>query len=92
MCTTENLFLALILKSFFLTIIWMNIHLWVKVEESSEDEAAGELAKRGLGKLGSVENNRSESDLSGPLSLVSSLLYTCKLYTKLVFAPGQQLQ
>ena len=72
--------------------MWRNIHLWLKVEESSEDEAAGELAKRGLGKLGSVENNRSESDLSGPLSLVSSLQYTCTLYTKLVFAPGQQLQ
>ena len=41
-------------------------------EESSEDEAAGELAKRGLSKLGS-ENNRSESDLSGTgLSLVSN--------------------
>ena len=60
--------------------MWRNIHLWVKVEESSEDEAAGELAKRGLGKLGSVENNRSESDLSGPLSLVSNLEYTCTLH------------
>ena len=69
--------------------MWKNIHLWVKVEESSEDEAAGELAKRGLGKLGSVENNRSESDLSGPLSLVSSLEYICTLYTKPVFASGQ---
>ena len=42
-----------------------------EVEESSEDEATGELAKRGLGKLGQ-DNNRSESDLSGPLSLVSN--------------------
>lgn len=39
----------------------------VEVEESSEDEATGELAKRGLCKLG---DNRSESDLSGPLSVV----------------------
>lgn len=44
----------------------------IEVEESSEDEAAGELAKRGLGKLGGVDNNRSESDLSGRLSLVSN--------------------
>lgn len=41
----------------------------VEVEESSEDEATGELAKRGLTKLG---DNRSESDLSGPLSIVSN--------------------
>ena len=38
-----------------------------EVEESSEDEATGELAKRGLSKLG---DNHSESDLSGPLSIV----------------------
>ena len=38
-----------------------------EAEESSEDEATGELAKRGLSKLG---DNHSESDLSGPLSVV----------------------
>ena len=38
-----------------------------EVEESSEDEATGELAKRGLSKLG---DSHSESDLSGPLSVV----------------------
>ena len=43
----------------------------VEVEESSEDEATGELAKRGcLVKM--TDNNRSESDLSGPLSLMSN--------------------
>ena len=40
-------------------------HTEGEVEESSEDEATGELAKRGLGKAG---NNRSESDLSCGLS------------------------
>ena len=40
-----------------------------EAEESSEDEATGELAKRGLGKL---PDNRSESDLSGALSLLST--------------------
>ena len=36
-----------------------------ELEESSEDEAAGELAKRGLGK---AADNRSESDWSCGLS------------------------
>ena len=43
----------------------------VEIEESSDDEETGELAKRGLSKL-PVPDNRSESDLSGPLSLVSN--------------------
>ena len=43
----------------------------IEIEESSEDEATGELAKRGLSKL-QADNNRSESDLSGPMSFMSN--------------------
>ena len=42
-----------------------------EVEESSEDEATGELAKRGLEK---ATDNRSESDLSCGLSQLRCVL------------------
>ena len=54
-----------------------------EVEESSEDEATGELAKRGLSKLG---ESHSESDLSGPLSIVRCVQIIIRKKSK--FIPG----